>query len=180
MGIESARDELVPVLLDKSSTRMSSWWGKTTPVQQVYDHLKGSFQSYAWVEVPQRYGREEKLRTLIIELFESNKTSVPVEIHTMGLRKLISTLREFLKGNECLVIFDGVWKEAFWGDREHALVNDKVGRKILITTRKMKVAVFCKSLSPVLSMRCNVCQKRKLGNSFVRGLSDPMVVIPRN
>lgn len=157
MGIESARDELVPVLLDKSSTSNVvmvigiGGSGKTIPAQQVYDHPKGSFQCYAWVEVPLRYGREEILRTLIIKLFESNKAPVPVEIHTIGLGKLISTLREFLKGKECLVIFDGVWKEAFWGDIEHALVDDKVGRRILITTRKMKVADFCKCLSPVLS-----------------------------
>ncbi|GMN69290.1 hypothetical protein TIFTF001_038343, partial [Ficus carica] len=79
----------------------------------------------------------------------------------MGL-ELISTLREFLKGKECLVIFDGVWKEAFWGDIEHALVDDKVGRRILITTRKMKVAEFCKSLSPVLSF----AKRESLGTLF--------------
>ncbi|EXB51028.1 Disease resistance protein RPM1 [Morus notabilis] len=82
--------------------------GNTTLTQQVYNHAKARFQCHAWVQVPQPYKREEIQRTLIMELLESTRSSVPGEIHTMDEGKLTNKLREYLKENKYLVIFDDV------------------------------------------------------------------------
>ncbi|XP_024018741.1 disease resistance protein RPM1 [Morus notabilis] len=147
--IESARDELVGVLLDESSQRIvipvvgMGGLGKTTLAQQVYNHVQGGFQCHAWVQVPEPYRREEILRTLIMGLFESTKASVPTEIHSMDEGKLTNIIRVYLKDKKYLVIFDDVWKEDFWGDVEHALIDNKVSGRVMITTRKLQVAEFC-------------------------------------
>ena len=155
VGIESARDGLVGVLLGESSQRTviavvgMGGLGKTTLVQQVYNHVQGRFPCHAWVQVPLPYRRDEILRTLINELFGSTKSCVPCEVDTMDEGKLTNMLRQILKQKRYLVIFDDVWKEDFWGDMEHALVNDNVGGRIMITTRNMHVAEFCGTLSSV-------------------------------
>ncbi|GMN59093.1 hypothetical protein TIFTF001_028182 [Ficus carica] len=155
VGVESAKQKLVDDLLDMSSERIiipvvgMGGLGKTTLAQQVYKHMQGSFQCHAWVQVPQQYNKAEILRTLITEFYESTKESVPGEIDTMEEGKLTSKLREYLQGKKYLVIFDDVWKEDFWGDIDHVLVSDKVGGRIMITTRKMQVAKFCEKFSYV-------------------------------
>ncbi|GMN59090.1 hypothetical protein TIFTF001_028183 [Ficus carica] len=155
VGIEVARDRLVGVLLDESSQRTvipvvgMGGSGKSTLTHQVYDLVKVKFQCHAWVEVPRQCRREELLRILIRELFESTKVSVPSEINAMDGGKLTDKLREYLKEKKYLVVFDDVWNEEFWGDIEHALSDDKVGGRIMITTRNMQVAKFCESFSSV-------------------------------
>ncbi|GMN59087.1 hypothetical protein TIFTF001_028186, partial [Ficus carica] len=137
VGIEAARDKLVGVLLDESSQRTvipvvgMGGSGKTTRTHQVYDLVKGRFQCHAWVQLPRQCRREELLRILIRELFESTKVSVPSEIYAMDEEKLTDKLREYLKEKKYLVVFDDVWNEDFWGNIEHALSDDKVGGRIM-------------------------------------------------
>ncbi|GMN22853.1 hypothetical protein TIFTF001_045719 [Ficus carica] len=106
---ESSQRTVIPVVGMGGS-------GKTTLTQQVYDLVKERFQCHAWVEVPRQCRREEILSTLIRELFESTKVSVPSEIYAMDEGKLTDKLREYLKEKKYLVVFDDVWNEDFWGD----------------------------------------------------------------
>ncbi|KDO59240.1 hypothetical protein CISIN_1g0027801mg, partial [Citrus sinensis] len=73
----------------------------------------------------------------------------PVEIHDMEEMELITALRDHLKDKSYMVVFDDVWKIDFWGDVEHALLDNKKCSRIIVTTRHMNVAKYCKSSSSV-------------------------------
>ncbi|GMN64480.1 hypothetical protein TIFTF001_033552 [Ficus carica] len=156
-AFRSARDELVESL-DKSSGCTiipvvgTGGSGKTTLAEQVYNYVQGRFDCHAWVEVHKPYSVDEILRTLITELYELNKASVPGSIQRMNENKLVHTLKEFLKEKKYLVIFDDVWKEEFWGEIGHAFIEEHVGGRIMITTRHMKVADYCKRCSILVQL----------------------------
>jgi disease resistance protein RPM1 len=44
-------------------------------------------------------------------------------------------------------VFDDVWSVHFWDDIEFAVIDNRKGSKILITTRNMNVAMSCKKSS---------------------------------
>ncbi|GMN27279.1 hypothetical protein TIFTF001_044102 [Ficus carica] len=74
-------------------------------------------------------------------------------IETMDEVALIIHLREYLHKKRYLVIFDDVWNNEFWGDIEHALLDNESGGRILITTRNIAVADNCKTSSWVVIHR---------------------------
>ncbi|PON60228.1 NB-ARC domain, LRR domain containing protein [Trema orientale] len=157
VGIESARDELIAKLEGGSPRRTvislvgTGGLGKTTLAHQVYIRAKElNFDRHAWVEVSPSYNKVELLRNLIKEFCQARKESVPERIDEMDELKVTTKIREYLQGKSYLIIFDDVWNINFWGDIKNALPedNDKNAR-IVITTRDVKVANFCKTSSVV-------------------------------
>ncbi|GMN65164.1 hypothetical protein TIFTF001_034233 [Ficus carica] len=151
-AFRSARDELVQWLDTSSACTIipvvgTGGSGKTTLAEEVYNYVQGRFDCHAWVEVHKPYRVEEILRTLITELYELNKASVPGSIQTMNEKKLVHTLKEFLKEKKYLVIFDDVWKEDFWAGIGQAFIKEHIGGRIMITTRHVKVAAYCERTS---------------------------------
>ncbi|PON60226.1 NB-ARC domain, LRR domain containing protein [Trema orientale] len=124
--------------------------GKTTLAHQVYISAKGNFDRHAWVEVSPSYDKVELLRNLIKEFCQARKESVPEGIDEMDERKVTTKLREYLHEKSYLITFDDVWNISFWGDVKNALPDgyDKNAR-IVITTRDVEVANFCKTSSIV-------------------------------
>ncbi|PON53702.1 NB-ARC domain, LRR domain containing protein, partial [Parasponia andersonii] len=153
VGLESPKDELVGWLTSGKPQRTvisvvgMGGLGKTTLVQQVYDRVKGQFDCHAWISVSQSYKIEELLRNLMKKFCESKKEIAPSGIDEMDEETLTARLREYLPEKNYLVVLDDVWKKKVWGDLQHALLdNNKVGR-IVMTTRKMSIAYFCKTSS---------------------------------
>ncbi|XVF07260.1 hypothetical protein REPUB_Repub06bG0123200 [Reevesia pubescens] len=157
VGIDSYREELARRLVDGVFTRTNvslvgmGGVGKTTLAKKVFDDqiMAGHFDCHAWITVSQSYKVEALLRTMIKQIYESRKESAPSGIDTMDGVELISRCREYLHDKRYVVAFDDVWKEDFWRDMEYALLDNNKGSKILMTTRSMNAAEFCKKSSLV-------------------------------
>nr|XP_048332144.1 disease resistance protein RPM1-like [Ziziphus jujuba var. spinosa] len=140
VGIDSPRDELIGWLLDKGQTHRTAismvgmgGSGKTTLAKKVYDSVKQKFDCHAWVTVSQSYQKVELLKDIIKKFCEGNKEPAPEGINAMDEETLTNKLREYLLQKRYVVIFDDVWKVDFWGDIEHALLDNKNGGRVLIT-----------------------------------------------
>ncbi|ESR65938.1 hypothetical protein CICLE_v10010451mg, partial [Citrus x clementina] len=85
--------------------------------------------------------------TLAGKLF--NNEGLKTHFSCRAWMDLIATLRDHLKDKSYMVVLDDVWKIDFWRDVEHALLDNKKCSRIIVTTRHMNVAKFCKSSSSV-------------------------------
>ncbi|XP_015866135.3 disease resistance protein RPM1-like [Ziziphus jujuba] len=152
VGIESPRDELVGWLLNNDqqprraviSVVGMGGVGKTTLARKVYDRVKNDFDCYAWITVSHSYQEEELLKNVITQFCDVNKEPLPQGIGSMNEQILTNKVREYLQQKRYVVFFDDVWKKEFWGDIEHALLDNKNGGRIVITTRSNEVVNFCK------------------------------------
>ncbi|KAF3455491.1 hypothetical protein FNV43_RR00120 [Rhamnella rubrinervis] len=157
VGIESDRDKLVGWLVDKSSAHSAvmsvvgmGGIGKTTLAKQVYDRVVTQFDCHAWISVSESYDKKELLRTLMENFRIEMETDIPARNGGVDEEiKMVTTIRKYLRDKRCVVIFDDVWKIEFWSDIEHALLDNNKGGRVLITTRSLDVANFCKISSYV-------------------------------
>ncbi|RZB51232.1 Disease resistance protein RPM1 isoform A [Glycine soja] len=119
--------------------------GKTTLAKQVYDQVRNNFDYYALITVSQSYSAEGLLRRLLDELCKVNKEKPPKGVSNM--ESLTEEVRNRLRNKRYVVLFDDVWNETFWDHIESAVIDNKNGSRILITTRDVKVAGYCKKSS---------------------------------
>lgn len=124
--------------------------GKTTLAAKIYNHteVQTYFQAFAWVCITQQFQREKVLQTqqcqrekvlqsILTELLPERKE----EISKMKDAELFRELHEVQKGKNCLVVIDDIWSLADWESLRPAFpIGEKIGSKILLTTRIRKVA----------------------------------------
>ncbi|KAF3455914.1 hypothetical protein FNV43_RR00557 [Rhamnella rubrinervis] len=151
VGIESPKTKLIGWLLNEQQSQRTvisvvgtGGLGKTTLAKQVYNSVKDKFACHALIAVSQSYQKEDLLKNVIKKLCEGKKEPIPEGIEAMDEEALTNKLREYLRQKRYVVIFDNVWNDNFWGDIEHALPEHGNGARIVITSRKMKVADCCK------------------------------------
>ncbi|KAH9652498.1 NB-ARC domain-containing protein [Citrus sinensis] len=157
VGIESIKDKLIDLMGNGRSERLvvavvgEGGLGKTTLAGKTFNNegLKAHFSCRAWVTVGKEYKKKDLLRTILKEFHRVTNEPATVETHDMEEMELITALRDHLKDKSYMVVFDDVWKIDFWGDVEDALLDNKKSSRIIVTTRHMNVAKFCKSSSPV-------------------------------
>ncbi|XP_024018887.1 disease resistance protein RPM1 [Morus notabilis] len=153
VGIESARAELIESLEGESCQRSviavvgMGGVGKTTLVHQVYEHVNGCFDCHAWIEVSQSYNKVELLRSLISKICQARGEFAPEGIDAMNERAVTTELSNYLQGKSYVVVFDDVWNINFWADIKNALPDNNRCGRIVITTRDVEVANFCRTTS---------------------------------
>lgn len=154
VGFEAPRDELVNLLIDgrKELTVVSvvgmGGQGKTTLAKQVFDSKEviGYFDCRVWITVS-RHTVEGLLRDMLQNIYKQTEEDLPCRISEMDRRSLIDNMRNFLQNKRYIIFFDEVWNEQFWNDIGFSLIDSKKGSRVLITTRKIDVAMSCKRSS---------------------------------
>nr|AHB79187.1 CC-NBS-LRR disease resistance protein [Cicer arietinum] len=115
--------------------------GKTTLAKKVYNSkdVIGHFDCRLWIIVSQSYTPEGLLRDILKQ--------TGGDPSKMDQRSLTTEVRNNLKKKRYVVVFDDVWSEDFWDHIQYAVIDNKNGSKIFITTRNLEVAESCKKSS---------------------------------
>ncbi|XP_045827052.1 disease resistance protein RPM1-like isoform X3 [Trifolium pratense] len=131
--------------------------GKTTLVKKVFDNkdVIAHFDCRVWITVSQTYDVKEVLRDMLLKIYKQKDENPPQNINQMDQRSLTEELRNCLKTKRYVVVFDDVWSVNFWDHIKFALIDNKSGSKIFITTRNEEVLVSCKisSFTKVLHLQ---------------------------
>ncbi|XP_058202695.1 disease resistance protein RPM1-like [Rhododendron vialii] len=152
VGIESTQEELIHRLIigesDRTITSLVGMGGcgKTTLAKKVFDNRKviEHFDCQAWLSVSQSYKTDDIFRRTMKLLCESREECAPKEIDSMDQNSLILMLRQYLLQKKFLIVFDDVWSTDFWRIVKLALPKNSRGSQIIVTTRSIDVASFCK------------------------------------
>ncbi|XP_028213971.1 disease resistance protein RPM1-like [Glycine soja] len=119
--------------------------GKTTLAKQVYDQVRNNFECHALITVSQSFSAEGLLRHMLNELCKEKKEDPPKDVST--IESLTEEVRNRLRNKRYVVLFDDVWNGKFWDHIESAVIDNKNGSRILITTRDENVAEYCRKSS---------------------------------
>ncbi|RZB51213.1 disease resistance protein RPM1-like [Glycine soja] len=136
--------------------------GKTTLAKQVYDQVRNNFECHALITVSQSFSSEGLLRHMLNELCKEKKEDPPKDVST--IESLTEEVRNRLRNKRYVVLFDDVWNGKFWDHIESAVIDNKNGSRILITTRDEKVAEYCRKSSfvEVLKLEEPLTEKESL------------------
>ncbi|XP_047949542.1 putative disease resistance protein At1g50180 [Salvia hispanica] len=154
LGMEDEVDQLVHHLGKDTEDRIISVWGmggsgKTAIVKKLYNETT-SFDLSAWVCITQqcesRLVWEDVLRQLENQKKKKNISSVngepqiKGEVSSLSNSELIESLCELQREKRCLIVLDDVWELSHWDELKHPFIVQDLQSKILVTTRKQKVA----------------------------------------
>ncbi|KAK8448017.1 hypothetical protein SEVIR_8G200500v4 [Setaria viridis] len=145
VGMDEARDELINKIMiqenevPKKQGKIVSivgfgGLGKTTLANAVYKKIRAQFDCYAFVSVSQTPNLKKLYNGLLYDLGKS------INEETLGERRLIEVLREFLEDKRYFVVVDDVWDISVWKMIRCALPDNDVGYTIITTTRISDVA----------------------------------------
>ncbi|KAL2956377.1 hypothetical protein AAZX31_18G080300 [Glycine max] len=136
--------------------------GKTTLAKQVFDQVRNNFDCHALITVSQSFSAEGLLRHMLNELCKEKKEDPPKDVST--IESLTEEVRNRLRNKRYVVLFDDVWNGKFWDHIESAVIDNKNGSRILITTRDEKVAEYCRKSSfvEVLKLEEPLTEKESL------------------
>ncbi|KAH0716400.1 hypothetical protein KY284_009305 [Solanum tuberosum] len=114
--------------------------GKTTLAKAVYNNerVKNHFGLKAWFCVSESYDAFRITKGLLQEI-----GSFDLKVDD-NLNQLQVKLKESLKGKKFLIVLDDVWNDNYneWDDLRNVFVQGDIGSKIIVTTRKVSVALM--------------------------------------
>ncbi|XP_030959650.1 putative disease resistance protein RGA3 [Quercus lobata] len=174
LGRDKVRDDLVSILLGKGSEEVRNphvislvgmgGIGKTTLAQLAYndDEVKAHFEIKVWVCVSDPFNQGKVAK----EIFESIKFQSPniTTLHSetkifesiesqspnmTALQTLLEAICKEVEGKKFFLVLDDVWTEGstMWEPFRLALKYAAQGSRILVTTRKSRVAEMMGSVS---------------------------------
>ncbi|KAK4595009.1 hypothetical protein RGQ29_018661 [Quercus rubra] len=122
--------------------------GKTTLAQLAYNHhdVQSHFQNITWVCVSDPFD-QCKVAKAIIKAF--NPEAGP--LNDTELQTLLCKIHDLIKDKKFFLVLDDVWTEdsKMWEPFKFALENGVHGSRILVTTRKPKVAEMLGSAATI-------------------------------
>ena len=114
--------------------------GKTTLAKKVFKDPRiqdrSRFGCAFWIDVSQDYHEAKLLKDLLCKISPERKE----EFETMEMTELGPCLHQSLLGKTYLIVMDDVWDCEVWQIFGDHLPDEGNGSKVLITTRKRKVA----------------------------------------
>ena len=160
IGRDNYMDDLLRYLLDVGSVEETNSYrvislvgmggiGKTTLAQLAYNHrdVEAHFQqNRMWVCVSDPFDQCKVAKAIIKAL---NPDVGP--LNDTELQTLLCKIHDLIKDKKFFLVLDDVWTEdsQMWEPFKSALENDVHGSRILVTTRKQKVAVMMGSVLPI-------------------------------
>ena len=157
LGRDKVKDDLVSILLGKGTEKEKcphvislvgmGGMGKTTLAQLAFNHheVKDHFEERIWVCVSEPFDQCRVAKAIVeaLGVRDSNITE---------LQSLLGTICELIGGKKIFLVFDDVWTEdyAMWKPFRDAIKNcDSQSSRILVTTRKEKVAKMMESANTI-------------------------------
>ncbi|KAL6197050.1 hypothetical protein ACLB2K_032663 [Fragaria x ananassa] len=148
VGIEEKKQILIGWLLgkEKNQTVVSvvgmGGSGKTTLVATTYtnERVKRHFNCYAWITVSQTYVIADLFRSLITQLHKSRKEDIPANLNAVSHTELQDIMVNYLESKRYLVVLDDVWDNKVWKEIRVSLHDQRLGSRIILTTRKEDLA----------------------------------------
>ncbi|KAL3534440.1 hypothetical protein ACH5RR_002901 [Cinchona calisaya] len=115
--------------------------GKTTLARSVYNDATVAYHFHrrAWCSVSQVYEKRELLLDIIRDI-----DGLSDEIHGMTDEDLELKLSRLLRKNRYLIVMDDLWDIEALNDLVRSFPDDRIGSRILITSRLHKVALEAK------------------------------------
>ncbi|XP_022871219.1 putative late blight resistance protein homolog R1B-14 [Olea europaea var. sylvestris] len=111
--------------------------GKTTLANILYNDpsVVDRFDKRSWGVVSQTYNK----KILLIEMLCSINHSKRETLENKAEESLAEKLYKSLKGCRYLIVIDDIWDINVWNDLERYFPNDRIGSRILFTTRNKEV-----------------------------------------
>ena len=149
VGMDSTLEELVKCLVEGESLRTmislvgEGGIGKTTLAKRVYDDaaVKEHFDCHAWITVSQSHSIGKLVRSMIRQICPTEESVVE---ESDQIHEIINPLRQYLQTKRYVVLFDDIWQTDFWEVIRHALPANNKCSRIIITTRNVRIANYCK------------------------------------
>ncbi|KAL2329666.1 hypothetical protein Fmac_017247 [Flemingia macrophylla] len=119
--------------------------GKTTLARKIYNNneMKKLFPCCAWGYLSNDYRPKEFFLSLLKCLRSS--TSDCENLSEVDLKKKVA---EKLTEKKYLIVLDDIWKPQVWDDIKEVFPDDKIGSRILITSRINEMAHYTGTTSP--------------------------------
>ncbi|KAF3949324.1 hypothetical protein CMV_024794 [Castanea mollissima] len=125
--------------------------GKTTLAQLAYNHpdVQAHFQKRMWICVSDPFDQCNVAKAIIKEVDPNHGP-----LNDTNLQTLLRKIQDLIKDMKYFLVLDDVWTEDSqkWEPFKVALKNDVHGSRILVTTRKQKVAEMMES-APTINLK---------------------------
>ncbi|KQJ88226.1 hypothetical protein BRADI_4g16492v3 [Brachypodium distachyon] len=179
VGIEERMKELVNMLMEEADEASKQQLkivsvvgfgglGKTTLANVVYQKLKSQFDCGAFVSMSLNPNIEKIFKNILHQLDKQKYSSINEA--TWSEAQLISELRDFLRNKRYFIVIDDIWNSSVWKTLKHALVENKCGSRVIMTTRILDVA---KEVAAVLDLKpLSPIDSRKLFYQTMFGVED--------
>ncbi|KAL1555909.1 putative disease resistance protein [Salvia divinorum] len=154
LGMEDEVEQLVHHLGKETEDRIISVWGmggsgKTAIAKKLYNETT-DFDLSAWVCITQKCESRSVWEDVLRQLENPNKKKgvsvlndeprIRAEVPNLSDRELIDRLCEVQTEKRCLIVLDDVWELSHWHELKRPFIIQNLQSKILVTTRKQKVA----------------------------------------
>ncbi|KAH6815920.1 hypothetical protein C2S53_005538 [Perilla frutescens var. hirtella] len=160
VGMEDELKQLTSLVVDDKHHRVISVWGmggigKTTIAKKVYNQMiqAKKFDCFAWVCITQQCQIRSVLEDVLQQLIPQNGVGVVSSlinaeqilqkregVSSLSNTQLIEQLCDIQRAKRCLIVLDDLWETSHWDAFKHAFLVRDLKSKILVTTRKHKVA----------------------------------------
>ncbi|CAA2968801.1 late blight resistance homolog R1A-3 isoform X1 [Olea europaea subsp. europaea] len=113
--------------------------GKTTLANKLYNDPSVVYHFYkrSWCVVSQTFNK----KNVLIEFLSSMGNSKKEKILNMEEESLAEKLYKNLKGRRYFIVIDDIWDISVWNDLKRYFPDDRIGSRILFTTRNKEVGL---------------------------------------
>ncbi|XP_047949545.1 putative disease resistance protein At1g50180 [Salvia hispanica] len=155
LGMEDELKLLVHYLGKETEDRIISVWGmggsgKTAIAKKLYNETT-DFDLSAWVCITQQCESRSVWEDVLRQLENRKKQTkgvsimndesrIRAKVPNLSNSELIEKLCEIQREKRCLIVLDDLWELSHWDELKHPFIVQNLQSKILVTTRKQKVA----------------------------------------